>query len=288
MQVSTTQVQATSSFGARVAEAVGRLGPLCAGIDPSAALLEAWGLPDDVTGLRSFCRICVEAFGGAVAVIKPQVAFFERHGAAGLGELERLLVEAREAGLLVLADAKRGDIDTTAAAYADAWLGDGSTLAADAVTVHPYLGLAALAPLIALAGRTGRGVIVVTRSSNPEGRLIQEALTRSGDSVEESLLAEIAAWNASPEIPTGTVGAVVGATLEPSVFPLSQLGGVILAPGLGAQGAQPSQIAERFGECVPGSVIASTSRALLATGPKAAELRRAAADLSGELAAVLG
>ena len=288
MQVSTTQVQATSSFGARVAEAVGRLGPLCAGIDPSAALLEAWGLPDDATGLRSFCRICVEAFGGAVAVIKPQVAFFERHGSAGMGELERLLVEARQAGLLVLADAKRGDIDTTAAAYADAWLGEGSTLAADAVTAHPYLGLAALAPLIAMAGRTGRGVIVVTRSSNPEGRLIQEAVTRTGDSVEESLLAEIAAWNDSPEVPTGTVGAVVGATLERSIFPLSQLGGVILAPGLGAQGAQPDEIADRFAGCAPGTVIASTSRALLATGPKPAELRRAASELSAELAAVLG
>jgi len=288
MEAVAPPVQATTSFGGRVAEAVGRLGPLCAGIDPSAALLEAWGLPDDVSGLRSFCRTCVDAFGGVVPVIKPQVAFFERHGSAGLAELERLLVEAKEAGLLVLADAKRGDIDTTAAAYADAWLGDGSTLAADAVTVHPYLGLAALAPLVTLAGRTGRGVIVVTRSSNPEGRLIQEALTRSGDSVEESLLAEIAAWNASPEIPTGTVGAVVGATLARSIFPLSQLGGVILAPGLGAQGAQLDDIADRFGGCAPGTVIASTSRALLATGPKVPELRRAAADLSGELAAVLG
>jgi orotidine-5'-phosphate decarboxylase len=288
MQGSTTQLQTTSSFGVRVAEAVGRLGPLCAGIDPSAALLDAWGLPDDATGLRSFCRICVEAFGGAVAVIKPQVAFFERHGSAGLGELERLLVEAREAGLLVLADAKRGDIDTTAAAYADAWLGEGSTLAADAVTAHPYLGLAALAPLIDMAGRTGRGVIVVTRSSNPEGRLIQEAVTRTGDSVEEALLAGIAAWNDSPAIPTGTVGAVVGATLERSIFPLSQLGGVILAPGLGAQGAQPDEIADRFAGCPPGTVIASTSRALLATGPKPAELRRAASELSAELAAVLG
>jgi orotidine-5'-phosphate decarboxylase len=288
MEATTTQVRTTASFGARVAEAVGRLGPLCAGIDPSAALLEAWGLPDDASGLRSFCGICVEALGGVVPVIKPQVAFFERHGSAGLAELERLLVEARQAGLLVLADAKRGDIDTTAAAYADAWLRQGSTLAADAVTVHPYLGLAALAPLITMAGRTGRGVIVVTRSSNPEGRLLQEAVTRSGESVEESLLAEIAAWNQSPEIPTGTVGAVVGATLPRSVFPLSQLGGVILAPGLGAQGAQLTEIAERFGDCAPGTVIASTSRALLANGPKPAELRRAAADLSGELAAVLG
>jgi orotidine-5'-phosphate decarboxylase len=277
-----------ASFGQRVADAVGRLGPLCAGIDPSAALLESWGLPDDVGGLGSFCRICVEAFAGVVPVIKPQVAFFERHGAAGMAELERLLVGAGEAGLLVLADAKRGDIDTTAAAYADAWLREGSPLAADAVTVHPYLGLAALAPLITMAGRTGRGVMVVTRSSNPEGRLIQEAVTRTGDSVEESLLAEIAAWNGSPDIPSGTVGAVVGATLDRSIFPLSQLGGVILAPGLGAQGAQLDEIAERFGDCVPGSVIASTSRALLAAGPKPAELRRAASDLRGELAAVLG
>jgi orotidine-5'-phosphate decarboxylase len=288
MQASTTRVQATASFGERVAEAVGRLGPLCAGIDPSAALLEAWGLGDDVTGLRSFCGTCVEAFRGVVPVIKPQVAFFERHGSAGMAELERLLVDARDAGLLVLADAKRGDIDTTAAAYADAWLGEGSTLAADAVTVQPYLGLAALAPLIAMAGRTGRGVIVVARSSNPEGRLIQEAVTRSGDSVEESLLSEIAAWNGSAAIPTGTVGAVVGATLAKSIFPLSQLGGVILAPGLGAQGAQLHDIADRFGGCAPGTVIASTSRALLATGPNPAELRRAAGMLSGELAAVLG
>jgi orotidine-5'-phosphate decarboxylase len=288
MEATTTQVRTTASFGARVAEAVGRLGPLCAGIDPSAALLEAWGLPDDASGLRSFCGICVEALGGVVPVIKPQVAFFERHGSAGLAELERLLVEARQAGLLVLADAKRGDIDTTAAAYADAWLRQGSTLAADAVTVHPYLGLAALAPLITMAARTGRGVIVVTRSSNPEGRLLQEAITRSGESVEESLLAQIAAWNQSPEVPTGTVGAVVGATLPRSIFPLSQLGGVILAPGLGAQGAQLDEIADRFGDCAPGTVIASTSRALLASGPKPAELRQAAADLSGELAAILG
>jgi orotidine-5'-phosphate decarboxylase len=221
-------------------------------------------------------------------VIKPQVAFFERHGSAGMAELERLLVEAPAAGLLVLADAKRGDIDTTAAAYADAWLGEGSTLAADAVTVHPYLGLAALAPLIALAGRTGRGVIVVTRSSNPEGRSLQEAVTRSGTSVEDSILAEIAAWNSSSDVPTGTVGAVIGATLERTGFPLGQLGGIILAPGLGAQGARPHDLAARFEGCPPGSVLVSTSRGLLAAGPDPTHLRRAAADLSEELATVLG
>jgi orotidine-5'-phosphate decarboxylase len=276
------------SFGVRVAEAVGRLGPLCAGIDPSATLLDAWGLGDDVGGLRSFCATCVDAFAGVVAVIKPQVAFFERHGSAGVAALEQLLVDAREARLLVLADAKRGDIDTTAAAYADAWLADGSPLAADAVTVHPYLGLAALSPLVEMGAATGRGVIVVTRSSNPEGRSLQEAVTRSGVSVEESLLAEIAAWNGSDRVPAGTVGAVIGATLEKSIFPLSQLGGVILAPGLGAQGAVPQDVADRFAGCAPGSVLASTSRSLLATGPRPADLRRSAADLAEELATILG
>lgn len=276
------------SFGERVVEAVGRLGPLCAGVDPSAELLGAWGLTDDAKGLREFCLICVEAFAGVAPVVKPQVAFFERHGSAGMAVLEGFLCDAAAAGLLVVADAKRGDIDTTAAAYADAWLGQGSPLAADAVTVHPYLGLGALAPLMQVGARTGRGVIVVTRSSNPEGRLIQEAVTRSGQSVEESLLAEIAEWNRSPGTPTGTVGAVIGATLARSAFPLSQLGGVILAPGLGAQGASPRDVADRFGGCAPGSVLASASRSLLAAGPKTADLRRAAGALAEELSSVLG
>lgn len=281
-------MDARSSFGVRVADAVGRLGPLCAGIDPSADLLGAWGLTDDVKGLRTFCQVCVEALGGVVPVIKPQVAFFERHGSAGLAELERLFVDAAQAGLLVLADAKRGDIDTTAAAYAEAWLGEGSSLAADAVTAHPYLGVGALAPLVTMAARTGRGVIVVTRSSNPEGRSLQQAVTSSGVSVEDSILTEIAAWNDSPDIPRGTVGAVIGATLEKTNFPLGQLGGVILAPGLGAQGARPEDLPTLFAGCKPGSVLVSTSRSLLSTGPDPVDLRRAAANLGGELATVLG
>jgi orotidine-5'-phosphate decarboxylase len=278
----------TASFGTRVAAAVQRFGPLCAGIDPSAALLAAWGLSDDAAGLRAFGEICVDAFSDTVPIIKPQVAFFERHGSAGMAELERLIAAASAAGLLVLADAKRGDIDSTVAAYADAWLGEGSPLAADAVTVHPYLGLAALAPFVTLAARTGRGVIVVTRSSNPEGRPIQQAVTASGDSVEEALLAEIAAWNQSPGVPPGTVGAVIGATLEPPIFPLSQLGGVILAPGLGAQGAGATDVAARFGGCAPGTVLASSSRSLLAAGPDPAVLRRAAAEMAEQLSSLMG
>jgi orotidine-5'-phosphate decarboxylase len=271
------------SFGDRVAAATATKGPLCAGIDPSSALLASWGLSDDADGLRAFARTCVEAFADVVAVVKPQVAFFERHGSAGMAELERLIADATAAGLIVIADAKRGDIDSTAAAYADAWVGASSPLAADAVTVHAYLGLAALAPLVLMAGTTGKGVIVVTRSSNPEGRSLQEAVTSSGTTVEESLLAEISAWNGSGRVPRGTVGAVIGATLPKSTFPLSQLGGVILAPGLGQQGARPEDLAERFGDCEPGQVLASTSRSLLAAGPDPTELGRAAVELGGEL-----
>ncbi|HEX3334221.1 MAG TPA: orotidine-5'-phosphate decarboxylase [Acidimicrobiales bacterium] len=276
------------SFGDRVAAATRATGPLCAGVDPSPALLASWGMSDDAHGLRAFCDVCVEAFAGAVGVIKPQVAFFERHGAAGMAALEQLVASARDAGLLVIADAKRGDIDTTAEAYADAWLGDASPLAADAVTVHAYLGLAALAPLVKLAAASGRGVVVVARSSNPEGRALQEAVAVGGVSVEDMLLGEIAALNASPEVPAGTVGAVVGATLPASAFALSQLGGVILAPGLGAQGAGPADVAQRFAGCAPGTVLPSSSRGLLMHGPEPDELARSARKLSRELAALMG
>jgi orotidine-5'-phosphate decarboxylase len=276
------------AFGDRVAAAVRATGPLCAGIDPSPELLKDWGLSDDAHGLRTFGATCVEAFAGEVGVVKPQVAFFERHGAPGMAELERLVAEARAAGLLVINDAKRGDIDTTAQAYADAWLSDASPLAADAVTVHAYLGLGALQPMVRLAARTGRGVIVVVRSSNPEGRGLQQAVTAEGASVEDTLLREIAALNGSAEVPPGTVGAVIGATLPRSDFPLDQLRGVILAPGLGAQGAGPADVAPRFAGCAPGSVLPSSSRGLLRHGPAPDSLRSYARSLVRELSVAMG
>jgi orotidine-5'-phosphate decarboxylase len=276
------------AFGDRVVAAVRATGPLCAGIDPSPELLKDWGLTDDAHGLRTFGATCVEAFAGEVGVVKPQVAFFERHGAAGMAELERLVAHARAAGLLVINDAKRGDIDTTAEAYADAWLSDASPLAADAVTVHAYLGLGALQPMVHLAARGGRGVIVVVRSSNPEGRGLQQAVTAEGATVEDTLLREIAALNGSAEVPAGTVGAVIGATLPRSEFPLDQLRGVILAPGLGAQGAGPADVAARFAGCAPGSVLPSSSRGLLQHGPAPDSLRSYARSLVRELSVAMG
>jgi orotidine-5'-phosphate decarboxylase len=279
-----------TSFGDRVAAAVARTGPLCAGIDPSAELLTAWGLPDDATGLHQFGLRCVEAFAGVVPVVKPQVAFFERCGSAGMAALEALLEEARSAGLLVIADAKRGDIGSTMEAYARAWLDPGSPLRADAVTAAPYLGLGALQPMVDLAGATGRGVVVVSRSSNPEGRSLQEARTDGGDgpAVEDMLLAGIADLNRGGRVPPGTVGAVVGATLGPSRFHLAELGGVILAPGVGAQGGTAAGVGALFGECPPGSVLASSSRSLLACGPVVPALREAAMKARDEMAGVLG
>ncbi|HEY1831742.1 MAG TPA: orotidine-5'-phosphate decarboxylase [Acidimicrobiales bacterium] len=282
-----TPTSTQPSFGDRVSAAAVALGPVCAGIDPWGELLERWDLPDNADGLHTFSDICVEAFAGTVPVIKPQVAFFERHGSAGIAALEHLIATARDQGLIVVADAKRGDIGTTSAAYAEAWLSASSPLAVDAMTVHPYLGYGALEPFIKVAAENHNGVIVVTRSSNPEGRSLQEAITANGSSVENSILSDIASSNASPGIPPGTVGAVIGATLPPSHFPLSQLGGVILALGIGAQGAGPADVADRFAGCKPGTVLASASRSLLSLGPDVSRLRQAAADLAGELSALM-
>ena len=183
------------SFGERVAAAVAGTGPLCAGIDPSADLLGAWGLSRRRRGpARLLRRPASRRSPASCAVVKPQVAFFERHGVGrAWPRSSGCSPTPRAAGLLVIADAKRGDIDSTAAAYADAWLGEASPLAADAVTVHPYLGLGALAPAGPAWPRpTGRGVIVVARSSNPEGRLCSRRSRPAGRSVEDS------SWPRSP------------------------------------------------------------------------------------------
>ncbi len=160
-------------FGARLAAAMGATGPLCVGIDPHPALLDAWALPRTVSGLERFALSVVEAAAGLAAAVKPQVALFEAYGSAGFAVLERVLRESREAGVLSIADAKRGDIGSTMAAYAQAWLADDSPLAADAVTLSPYLGFESLRPALDLARQTGRGTFVLALTSNPEGAAVQ-------------------------------------------------------------------------------------------------------------------
>ena len=283
----------TEGFADRVARAVADTGPLCAGIDPSSDLLAHWGLADTPEGLRTFGLRCVEAFAGVVPVVKPQVAFFERMGAAGLAVLEEVLAACRDVGLLSIADAKRGDIGSTMEAYAAAWLDPASPLAADAMTVLAYLGMGALRTAFDRAAAGGRGVIVVVRSSNPEGRALQSARTvgpggdPSGVAVEDMLLEEIAALNHGGLPVPGTVGAVVGATRTPSRFDLSGLGGVILAPGVGFQGATAGDAGRLFAGCERGTVLPNVSRSLLVAGPDVVTLRGAAVEQCTALGSAL-
>ena len=167
------QQPARESFGSRLAAAMASRGPLCVGIDPHPQLLADWGLNDDAAGLERFSLTVVEAVSSLAAAVKPQVALYERHGSAGMAVLERTLAASAEAGVLSIADAKRGDIGSTMAAYADAWLRDGSSLAADSVTLSPYLGFESLRPALDLAAQYGRGVFVLALTSNPEGKSVQ-------------------------------------------------------------------------------------------------------------------
>ena len=270
-------------FGARLHAALAARGPLCVGIDPHPGLLASWGLPDDVGGLERFSLTVVEALADRVAVLKPQVAFFERHGSRGIAVLERVLAEASAAGALTIADAKRGDIGSTMAAYADAFVGEGSPLAADAVTASPYLGFGSLRPLLDLAAATGRGVFVLALTSNPEGPALQHAVGADGRSVAAAVLDGVRAENAgalAAGSPLGSVGAVIGATVGADVvralgLDLTDVHGPFLAPGIGAQGATAADLRAVFGTA-RGAVLPSSSREVLSGGPAQNGLRSAA------------
>jgi orotidine-5'-phosphate decarboxylase len=273
-------------FGDRLVARVAERSPLCVGLDPSSGLLGRWGLADDPGGVEAICATTIEAVAAVAAAVKPQVAYFERHGSAGIAVLERVLAMARAAGLLVVADAKRGDIDATMAAYGEAWLSEGSPLAADAMTVTPYLGLGAMAEVFELAARTGRGLFCVVASSNPEGRMLQEATTAEGPSVEEHLLGELARANRSAlggDGGLGPFGAVVGATRQAGSLDLGSLGGPFLVPGVGAQGATPDDVGALFAGVPAHSVLVNASRSILGAGPGATEIERAARQLADQL-----
>ena len=298
-------------FGARLRAAMDTRGPLCVGIDPHPGLLAGWGLNDDAAGLERFSLTVLEAVGEQAAALKPQVALYERHGSAGIAVLERLLASCAEAGVLSIADAKRGDIGSTMAAYADAWLRDGSALAADALTVSPYLGFESLRPALDLAQATGRGVFVLGLTSNPEGRSVQHV---GGDHSVAARIVNAAAAENSRELgraaaaasasaagdPSGpasgaasanprlgstglVIGATVGTALAELGIHLAAAHTPILAPGLGAQGATAADLAATFAAAYP-NVLATSSRDILKAGPEPAALRDAARRTREELA----
>ncbi|WP_369143145.1 orotidine-5'-phosphate decarboxylase [Streptomyces sp. R44] len=277
----------TLSFGTRLRTAMDERGPLCVGIDPHAALLDSWGLSDDIAGLERFTFTVVEALAETVAVFKPQSAFFERFGSRGIAVLERATADLRAAGGLVVMDAKRGDIGSTMAAYAETFLRKDSPLFSDALTVSPYLGYGALKPAVDLARESGAGLFVLALTSNPEGAEVQRAVREDGRTIGATMLAHLAEENAG-ETPMGSFGAVVGATLgDLSSFDLD-INGPLLAPGIGAQGATPADLPAVFGAAVR-NVVPNVSRGVLRNGPDVTALRDSAHRYADEIrAAVAG
>jgi orotidine-5'-phosphate decarboxylase len=287
-------------FGTRLSTTVGARGPLCVGIDPHRSLLVDWGVGDDLDGLRRFTEIVVEALAGSVAVLKPQMAFYERFGSRGVAVLEEAVAEIRAAGALVLLDAKRGDIGSTMDAYAE-YLRRDHPMQVDAMTVSPYLGPDSLEPAHSTAQRFGGGLFVLARTSNPDASTFQHA-TVGDRTVAQAVVDTVRRWNTPawvvgdpmPSIagvrdagstwggPTGSYGVVVGATLAELDVDLDSLGGPILAPGLGAQGGSPADLRRLFGR--DRAVVPTVSRGVLSAGADRAALRAAADRWTAELA----
>jgi len=279
------------SFGERLTGVFLDRGHLCLGIDPHAFLLAEWGFPDSAAGVREFSLRAVEAAVGTVGIVKPQVAFFERHGSAGYAALELLLSEARNAGLLVIADAKRGDVGSTVAAYGASWLTPGSPLEADAMTVSAYQGVGSLSAVVDLATAHGKGLFVLAATSNPESVDTQTALRDRGQlagwTVAASIVDEVHQLNSSAT-GLGSVGVVIGATVNAGDYGITSdrlRSTPILAPGFGEQGAGLSDVVELYGAVAP-HVIANVGRGVLRAGPDGAKaaLERNAQELREALA----
>ncbi len=247
-------------------------GPLCAGIDPHRALVESWGLAYDVAGLTAFTEACVEAFGGHVGVVKPQSAFFEVFGSRGVAVLEEAVVALRERGTLVVLDAKRGDIGSTMAAYAEAYLGKDAVAPADALTASPYLGFESLRPALDLAAERGRGIFVLGLTSNPEGRTVQHARLREVSVAEAMVLgaaarerrarasrAASAAWDWSSARRSGR-------RCRSSVWTSPAANAPLLAPGDRRPGRHGEDLRRVFGDALP-NVLPSSSREVLCGRP---------------------
>lgn len=270
-----TETDVSDTFGARLAAEFAASRHLCAGIDPHAPLLAEWGLENSAAGAEQMGREVVAAAVGVAACVKPQVSFFERFGAAGFAALERVLTDARDAGLLVIADAKRGDIGTSFDAYAEAWLTPGAPLEADALTVVAYQGFGTLAGALHRAGEYGKGLFVLAATSNPEARPVQVALRDDGRSVASAMIDDAWAHNrtAWPTDAVGSVGVVLGATLDLADYgvdiTVTHPGPAlpVLAPGFGYQGAQITEAAQIFGS-LGTALLANESRSIL-SGPRA-------------------
>jgi orotidine-5'-phosphate decarboxylase len=277
---------AGTRFGDRLAELVSRRrSQLVLGLDPDPSRLwpRAVELADGAgetpaaragRAVSAHCALAIEAAGEECVAVKLQVACFERLGAPGWAALREVTERARDQGLLVIADAKRGDIDVSAAAYAQAFLGETPTpygpvagLGTDALTVNPLLGTDSLRPLLDAAREHGRGVFVLVRTSNPGAADLQERMLADGQTVSERLASMVAALGAAEIGADGLsdIGAVVGATAPERLQTLRELmpRTVFLLPGVGAQGGRVADLAAAF-EPGPAGGLVSASRGIVA------------------------
>jgi orotidine-5'-phosphate decarboxylase len=274
---------AATHFSDRLAEAVvGKRTQLVVGLDPVVELL-----PDEVDGdIGAFCRGIVDAVATHAVAVKPQSAFFEAHGADGVRAFWEACAYAREAGLLVIADAKRGDIGSTAEAYAAAFAGR-----VDAVTVNPYLGGDSIEPFLDTCRREGSGIFCLVKTSNPGSADFQDARLADGRRVWEQVAGLVQAWG-SDLIGSGgwsAVGAVVGGTFPQEIAEARRLlpATPFLVPGIGAQGGSPVEVAAAFtGD--PASAVVSASRSVIyafrtAGGDWRVAARTEAERLAGEI-----
>ena len=252
---------------------------LCVGLDPSPAILEAWDLPDSAEGLGHWVARVGEALADSgVNVVKPQVAFFERHGIQGMRALAQLQASLRAEGVFVIADTKRGDIGTSVEGYAHAWLTPGADFEADAMTLHPFHGTQSLASAFELAHAHQKTVFVLAATSNPEAFGIQSALSAGGETVSRSIVSEISGYVRDHHLDRSAIGVVIGATANHEALGLrleTAPDMPILAPGYGAQGADLSLVSKHF----PHSnlVFPVSARALLDGGVEEFQTRVEAA-----------
>jgi orotidine-5'-phosphate decarboxylase len=265
-------------FADRLIARVRELGhPLCAGIDPDLARLPepfrrgsmTPGDPTSAEAVAGFCRAFLARVAGRVAAVKPQSAFFEALGWRGAQVLAELTAEARAAGLIVVLDAKRGDIGSTAEAYAAAYLAPGAPLRVDALTVNPWLGLDSLEPFVRQAETAGGGLFVLTRTSNPGGRDFQELDARGRPLFLRvaDVLRPLAKRLAGAATPWSGLGLVVGATAPEEARRVREAApdSLFLVPGFGAQGASARDAVAGLvrgpGRRLEGGIV-SASRAL--------------------------
>jgi orotidine-5'-phosphate decarboxylase len=275
----------TVAFADRFEALAATRSPLCVGIDPAPETLAAWELPYSADGVREFGLRMVDALGERIGVFKPQIAFFERFGWQGLKAAAEVIAHIRSAGALALADVKRMDIGHTLEAYAAAWIGPDAGTPADALTLGAYMGAGSLAPVVRRAEEHGAGLFVVVRSSNPDGIALQNARHEDGRTVAEALSDELTAYNAAllGRSGNGPCGAVVGATLDDAEAVLERLPtSLLLAPGIGAQGATIADLRRRFGSKAARRALPAVSRQVAHAGKSANALTDMAARLADE------